>query len=63
MAVLTLKQQRQKRRRASAGRVLVLKFITILRGIEATHYLTAVSWRRRGCSIVAKVMRWRTIEG
>jgi hypothetical protein len=53
-AVLVLKQQRQKRRRAS-GRSVLLRFITILRGIEVTLHLTAVSSGREGCSIVARV--------
>jgi hypothetical protein len=57
-AVLVWKQQRQKRRGASEESVLLLRFITILGGIELTLHVTAVSLRREGCSIVARVAEY-----
>jgi hypothetical protein len=52
------RQKRQKRTRASEGSILLLRFITILRGIVLTLHLTAVSRQRERCSILARVAEY-----
>jgi hypothetical protein len=54
-AAAGFRQARLNSRRASDGSVLLLSFMVVLEGIKLTLHLIAVSYRREGCSIVAKV--------